>query len=264
MECVQQVADIDGSKIESILWDLECSGMLIAATDENGLTTFSVAPMAQRLAGDIAREKGWEKDYIQRLRKYSSNRDTFAQESPLVRDLLAIRAQSIRSLGDEDREEILRRIGRALPTATNSEKIRLLCRKAECQRHLRQPVTADDTYSECAALLAANPTLLSSEERWHILLEAATVARARATNRSHIGKAIGHLEAAERIESDNSRATGMLAELYGLLGNLEKVQMYSTKAKSILEHEDEDSASAVNLSAALSRARENLAHPTFR
>jgi hypothetical protein len=264
MECIQNVANVDSNDIEGILWDLECSGMLAAATDENGLTCYSVASMARRLSSEIARGKGWEKDYVQRLRRFSMNGEAIPQESPLIRDLLAIRTQSIRSMDDTDKREIVRRIERALPTATGPDKIRLLSRKAECERHLQQLVTADETYSKCASFLLSDLKLLPSEERWHILLEAATVAKTRAISRVQINKAVGYLEAAETIEPDNSRATGMLAEFYGLLGNREKVAEYTVKGQSIVEDEDPDSAYAVNLVAALQRAKENLTRPVLR
>lgn len=264
LECIQHVAAVDDLEIEGVLWDLECSGMLVAATDENGVTTYSVSPMAQRLAADIARQKDWERDFVQRLRRYTSRKDGYSAETSLVRDLIAIRPPSIRSLDDSDREEIVKRVDRALASASATDRVRLLWRKAECERHLHHDITADDIYSECADSVLAKPELLPEEEKWHLLLEAATVARARSANRFQVGKSIRYLEAAERLQSDNTRVIGMLAELHGLLGDGAKVSAYIAKAETALTDEFPDSIYAVNLNAALTRARENLLRPLRR
>ena len=85
-ECIQHTSGVAESVVELALWELECSGLVFAATDEGGITVFSVAPLAERPASDIARIKGWESEYVQNLRSYlKSHRDEFP-DSPLVRD----------------------------------------------------------------------------------------------------------------------------------------------------------------------------------
>ena len=255
MGCIQHVADVDPTDIEGVLWDLECSGMLNVTTDENGVTTYSVAPMAQRLAGDIARDKGWEADYVYRLRQFAKRSQAGRAESPLVLDLLATRPVNIRSLSKTEKEEIIRRIDRSLPSADLPNRVRLLWRKAECARHLQQIITADDTYAECAQAVLQNEQLLPADERGHILLEAATVARGRAVNKSQIERAIGYLRAAEKSDADNTRLVGMLAEFYGSVGDSKSFATYAKKAHELIALEEPDSTYAVNLALAVERGR---------
>jgi hypothetical protein len=263
MDCIQHVANVDQADIEGVLFDLECSGMLNVVTNETGVTTYSVAPMARRLAAELARNNGWEVDYVQRLKQFA-RWGRPSTESPLIRDILALRPANIRLLNTQEKEEVVKRIGRALSSANPSDRIRLIWLKAECARHLQQLVTADDTYTEAAEAVLTNPQSLPDEERWHLLLEAATVARARAVNRYQIDKAIRFLKAAESTEAENTRLIGMLAELYGSIGDRKAFTEYAEKAKQLLEEEDPEGTFAYNLSAAVERGRESLSRPTKR
>jgi hypothetical protein len=259
--CIQHVAAVDELDMDLLLWDLECSGMLSAATDENGITTYSVSPMAQRLTSDISRQRGWERDYVARLKQYAMTAESSVEESPLVRELLSIKPISIRVFSESDRQETVRRIDKAIGSASAADTVRLLWRKAECARHSGQVVTADEIYTDCANRVLATMELLPVEERWHMLLEAATVARTRAVSRFQVQKAINYLEAAEPIEPDNSRLVGMLAELYGMMGDRNKYNTYKLKADTILQDEDPDTIYALNLRSAISRGRDNLGKP---
>lgn len=256
-DCIAHAAEIEDDEIDPILWDLECSGLLNVVTDENGITTYSVAPMAQRLAKEAARVKGWETGYVTALRRYNSKRGPTVTSSPLIRDLLGIRPAEIRHLSKQEKEEVVKRVDRALPSALAADRARLLWRKAECARHLSQAVTADEVYMQAAEEALRLDPPLHIEEMWHLLLEAATVAKARSTGTSYTERAVRYLTHVLKFDAENTRVVGMLAELYGILGDEEEYLKFDAAGRRLLEVEDPDGIYAGNLRFALDRAREN-------
>src|SRR5271170_6938523 len=130
--------------------------------------------------------------------------------------------KEIRHLSKQEKEEVIRRVDRALPSASPADRARLFWRKAECARHLSQAVTADEVYMQAAEEALRLESPLPTEEMWHLLLEASTVAKARSTGISYTERAVRYLRHVLKFDAENTRVVGMLAELYGILGNEEE------------------------------------------
>jgi hypothetical protein len=231
-ECIGITSGLPQSTVEQSLWELECSGMIQSVIDEDGITTYSVAPMAERPGAELARNRGWEGDYVQNLRQYIRlHRDT-PPESPLIRDLANQEPRRIQFYNREEKQELVARVDRALPRCPDKYKRKLNWLKAECHRHLDLPVSADDLYRECADSILAEGKLKNAEvDKIRILLEAATVAKARAQTEPQIRRAISYLHALEHTEFAHLRVLGTLTEYYAILGdrgNYEKYRRYVT------------------------------------
>jgi hypothetical protein len=67
-------------------------------------------------------------------------------------------------------------------------------------------------------------------ERVRILLEAATVAKARAQTEPHLRRAIQYLEAICNTEFSPMRVVGMLTEFHAMLGDSVKYKQYADLA----------------------------------
>jgi hypothetical protein len=235
-ECILHTSGLPESVVEFSLWELECSGMVYAVTDENGITTFSVASLAQRPVAELANRQRWEGGFVQNLSSYVRlNRDT-PPDSPLVRDLLKLEPRRIQDYTTDERTELIARIDRALPRCSDKYKLKLKWLKAECHRHLDSPVSADDAYEECAKMVfAQEPEGVRDRNNIRILLEAATVAKARAQTDPQLRRAVSYPEAIRDPDAYPLRVLGTLTELFALLGDRINYEKY---LKSVTDYRE--------------------------
>jgi hypothetical protein len=256
-ECIATTSGLPQSTVEQSSWELECSGMIHSVTDEDGITTYSVAPMAERPAAELARNRGWEGEYVQNLRLYVRLHRDAPPESPLVRDLVNQETRRIQFYTREEKQELVARIDRALPRCPDKYKTKLNWLKAECHRHLDSPVSADDLYRDCAdSILAQGPIRNTDVEKIRILMEAATVAKARAQTEPQIRRAISYLHALEHTEFAHLRVLGTLTEYYAILGDRANYEKYLRYVTSYRESSSYISGSHRDaLDEALERAR---------
>jgi hypothetical protein len=56
--CIQQTSGVPESSVEAGLWELECSGLVYSATDEDGVTAYTIAPLGEKPAAELARKQG--------------------------------------------------------------------------------------------------------------------------------------------------------------------------------------------------------------
>lgn len=226
-ECIRTTSGLHESVVERSLWELECSGMVNVTTDEEGVTTVSVAPMVERPAAELARKNGWESEYVHNLRAFVESQRTAPTDSPLIRDLVDMRAGHIQDYTTSQMQELIARVDRALPRCPDQYRVKLMSLKAECHRHLGEPVSADDLYRECADSILRQGKVKNSEvDKIRILLEAATVAKARAQTEAQIRRAISYLTAIEHTDFAHLRVLGMLTEYYAILRDRANYEKY--------------------------------------
>jgi hypothetical protein len=259
-ECIRQTSGVAESIVDSSLWELECSGLLYATTDEDGITTYSVPPLAQRPAAELARRNGWEGDYVRNLQSYVRQHRDAPPESPLVRDLLKLEPRRIQYYSSEERTELIARIDRALPRCPENYALKLKVLKAECERHSGMPVSADDLYKECADTVMARGSVPADDvESVRILLEAATVAKARAQTEPQIRRAISYLEEIQDSDVAPLRVLGTLTEMYAIIGDRQNYEKYSAAVEQYrTSHEDIRDSHLDALEEALERARTTI------
>src|SRR5262249_6787538 len=109
-QCIQYTSGVVGSILEHSLWELECSDLVSAVTDDDGNTTYSVATLADRPAAELAHKNSWEGDYVRNLREYLKFQADAPPESPLVRDLLRIEPKRVQFYTPEELRELSRRL----------------------------------------------------------------------------------------------------------------------------------------------------------
>jgi hypothetical protein len=259
-ECIQHTSGLLESVVEFSLWELECSGMVYAATDENGTTTYTVAPLAQRPTAELANRQRWEGEFVHNLSSYVRLHRDAPPDSPLVRDLLSLEPRRIQDYTTDERTELIARINRALPRCSDEYKLKLMWLKAECHRHLNSPVSADDAYEECARMVfAKEPTGVRDRNSIRILLEAATVAKARAQTEPQLRRAVSYLEAIRDSDAYPLRVLGTLTEFFALLGDRTNYEKYLQRVTAYREaHTDLLGSHLDALSDALSRARGHI------
>lgn len=253
-QCIHHTSGVASSVLERSLWDLECSGLVTAVTDDDGDTTYSVATLADRPAAELAHGNGWEGDYVRNLRDYLRLRADAPPESPLVRDLLRIEPKRVQFYAPEELEELNHRLDRAFPRCPKKHLLKLKWLKAECERHLDQLVSADKLYRECAEeVLSAGPVRAADTQNVRLLIEAATVARARVQAAAQLERAISYLLPIQQTDIATPRVVGMLTEMYAQLGDYEHYQDFAARAGRYLEeHALTDNT---GLEEALERAR---------
>jgi hypothetical protein len=234
--------------------------MVSAVTDSDGFVSYTVAPLAERPSEELVRNKGWEAGYVQKLRSYVRNRQDAVPDSPLVRDLLKLEPRNIKDYTDEEKRELIARIDRALPRCPERSTPKLKWLKAECLRHLDSLVSADELYKECAeSLLKQGPIDANDREKVGILLEAATVARARIQTETQLRRAVSYLEAIRDTECSALRVLGTLTELYSLLGERENYEKALRRVESYRDSQDHiGEAQGTALNDALERAKMNI------
>jgi uncharacterized protein YlxP (DUF503 family) len=217
--------------VDFALWELECSGLVYASTDEDGVTVYSVAPLAESPTAELVRTRGWEGGYVNNLKSYIRLQSVRPPQSPLVRDLLGLEPRKVHFYSDEEKTELICRIDRALQRCPDKFHTKLKWLKAECERHLNHPMSADDIYRECAEeVLREGPITEDDGTKVKLLIEAATIAKARAQTEPQLRRAISYLTAIAHTEVAPLRVFGMLAEYYAILGDRAKYEEYLNKA----------------------------------
>jgi len=258
-ECIQHTSGLPESVIERGLWELECSGMIYAVTDEDGMTTYSAAPMAERPASELARKNEWEGEYVQNLRSYVRQQKDLP-DSPLVRTLLKLNPRRIQDYSRDEKLELITRVDRGLQRCHEKHALKLKHLKAECLRHLDSLVSADDIYRECAeSVLAEGPNATLDIDKARILLEAATVAKVRALTPPQLQRAIRYLKAIQETDVYPLRVLGMLTELYAILGDELNYNKYRGRVTEYREsHADIPDMHLDPLEEALARAKTQM------
>jgi hypothetical protein len=259
-ECIQGTSGMSESIVEIGLWELECAGMVYAVADQDGLVTYSVAPLAERPAAELAMKNGWEAAYVQNLRTYVRLRRDAPPDSPLVRDLLKLTPRSIQDYTLEEKQELIARIDRALPRCPDKYALKLKWLKAECLRHLDSLISSDELYRECAeVILKRGPIEANDSDKILILLEAATVAKARAQTEPQIRRAISYLEAIQDNEIVPLRVLGTLTELYAILGDVPNYEKFLSRVTSYRDSQPYiRDTHLIALDEALARAKSHL------
>ena len=236
---------------------------MFAGTDEDGVTTYAVAPLAEKPAADLARKQGWEAEYVGNLRSFVRQQKDRPPESPLVRDLLTLDPRRIKDYTKAEKRELDARIQRALPKVSERHGVKLNWLRAECERHLENLVTADDLYREIANhVVGENQNFVTPLERVSILLEAGTVAKARLSTEPQLRRAIQYLEAIRNTEFSPMRVIGMLTEFHAMLGDSVKYKQYADLAAKYKE--DNPYERSDNLDDALERARMHIQRRTTK
>ena len=226
-DCVRTTCGLEDVVVERSLWDLECAGMVQATIDEDGMTAYSVAAMAQNAVAELNRKRGWEPEYVSNLRTYTRQLQDSPLESPLLRDLVRMETHAVKFYSRDERQELIVRIDRALPRCPERYVTKLKWLKAECHRHLDSPISADDLYRECAdRVLAEGPVKNHETDKIRILMEAATVAKARAQTDSQITRGIRYLQSLENTDFAHIRVLGMLTEFFALVGDRANYERY--------------------------------------
>jgi hypothetical protein len=259
-ECVRHTSGLGESIVERSLWDLECAGLVFAGTDDDGLTIYSVAPLAERPGADLARANGWEADYVQNLRSFVRLHQDAPPDSSLLRDLLGMEPRRIQDYTDDEKRELELRIDRAMNQCPDRYKLKLFWLKAECQRHLGSLVTADKHYKEACDLILRDGKISSSDvEKIRILIEAATVAKSVPTP-SQLKRAVSYLQAVEETDVAPLRVLGMMTEIFALMGDKNKYGEYLSRVTKYRDaHSAELSDSILHaLDDALGRAKAHL------
>jgi hypothetical protein len=259
-DCVRHTSGLPESIVERSLWDLECAGLVLAGTDDEGLTTYSVAPLAEKAGAELARKNAWEADYVQNLRSFVRLHQDAPPDSPLVRDLLRLEPRQIQDYTEAEIQELELRVNRAMNQCPDRHKLKLLWLRAECQRHLDSLVTADKYYKQCAEIIIAQgPVGVSDVEKIRILIEAATVAKS-VPSQTQLARAIVYLRAVEQTNVAPSRVLGMMTEIFALLHDEKSYSEYLSRVTKFRDsHFSELSNSMLqSLEDALVRAKSHL------
>jgi hypothetical protein len=258
-ECIQHTSGLPESVVEYSLWELECSGMVYAVTDENGLTTYAVAPLAQRPTAELSQNRRWEGEFVHNLSAYVKRRRDDPPDSPLVRDLLSLEPRRIQDYTAEEKQELIARIERAMHRCPDKYKLKLMWLNAECLRHLDSPISADEAYEECAKCVLEQGVEPKPIDSIRILLEAATVAKIRAQTEPQLKRAISYLKTIEGNLAFPARVLGTLTELYALLGDRVNYEEYLRRVTTYRDsHDDLRDSHLEALDEALERAKHHL------
>jgi len=235
-QCIQHTSGVPTSTLERSLWELECSGLATAVTDDDGNTSYGVATLADRPAAELAQRNGWEVEFVRNLRAYIKLQAGAAPESPLVRDLLRIEPKGVQYYDSVELKELNRRLDRAIPRCPKRYLLRLKWLKAECERHQDQLVSADKLYKECAEeVLAEGRVSADDAQNVRLLIEAATVARSRGQTPAQLERAISYLLPIQETDIAAPRVLGMLTEMYAQVGNQERYREFAAKAQGYLD-----------------------------
>jgi Putative DNA-binding domain len=261
-ECVQVTSGVRPGAAESALWELECAGLVLATVDpDTGMATYQLAPLSHSPATEVGQRNGWEADSTARLRTFLNRRVPAQVLDPLTQYLLSFPLGRVRELTDQEMRDLQTRIDRALRRVTDNRKHLLVALKGECQRHLSNPVSADDLYRQAADAVLAQPSGRHGlRENVQILVEAATVAKTRGISAPQLKRAVGYLEAIQDTDVAPLRVLGMLAEFHAILGNWRKAEEYCARATEYRSaHQNRFSKAQLSaLDDALERARSYL------
>ncbi len=227
VECLSQTSRVTGSTLDQALFELECAGLVSAhVNDQTGLVTYLLAPLAEAPASELARKMGWESEFTANLNKHIKRAAVSIPDDPLIRDLVGIDPRNLRDMSKEEIGQLEGRLDRALPRASAKHSIYLRALKAECERQLDNPISADKLYQECAEEILKSSDTQKDARLGAILLEAATVAKARSHSQPQIRRAISYLEAIQQTSFASLRVLGMLTELYAMVGDRGSYEKY--------------------------------------
>ena len=234
VRCLSQTSVVTGAALDQSLFELESAGLLSArVNDETGLVTYILAPLAEVPARDLARKRGWEPGYIANLNKYMTQAAVSFPDDPLIRDLVDFDPRALRGMSREDIVQLEARVDRALPRASNQHSIYLRSLKAECERHMNNLISADELYQKCADEVLKLPARTRNSRLAGILLEAATVARARSHSESQIRRAIAYLEAIQQTSYFSLRVLGMLTEFSAMVHDRAGYEKYQRRVTNL-------------------------------
>jgi hypothetical protein len=236
---VAQSTGIHAEVLEKDLWDLQCSGLVRSVTEDvEGRCFYSVVPLAVNAARDLARRNRWESAFARACATYTRENPELSSDDPLLTDLTRRSARDVRYLSDEEREELQRRIERVKSKKMSVEaELIILQLEAECCRHSDSILTARDLYTQAAEKLLTSKMPLDKSRYEDILLEAATVLKQSGPVAANLKKAVKYLESISSFASQDLRVFAMLAEMYAMLGNQERYQVFRERAKRKLESE---------------------------
>jgi hypothetical protein len=226
-ECLAQTSRVKGAALDQALFDLECAGLLsVRIDDETGLVTYLMAPLAEGPARDLARKNGWEAGYITNLNRYIDSCALSIPEDPLIRDLVGFDARTLRSMSRQEIAQVEGRVDRAMPRCPARYSVTLLSLKAECERHSGNLISADELYQKCGEEILGGRLDTRNGKHIAVLLEAATVARARSHSEPQLRRAIKYLEAIQHTNIAPLRVLGMLTEFYAMVRDRANYEKY--------------------------------------
>lgn len=241
-ESVAVTAGLPTAAVEQALYDLECSGLVsVYSTDPPGDFVYQLSPLANAPAAGLARKEGWEREYVQNLRTMTRAIAREQPLDPLVSELMVYPLSRIKPLIPAERADLQARVRRSLARCPEDRKYALYALEAECERHAGNPVTADDLYKKSAEQILAQGTVDGDDtKKIRILLEAATVAKARAQSPAQMTRAISYLKAIEHSNIAPQRVLGMLMEFSAILRRKEDYRAYRARAMEYVQaHADE-------------------------
>jgi hypothetical protein len=121
-------------------------------------------------------------------------------------------------------------------------------------------VSADELYRECAEVILRQGAVDTKDaDKVRILLEAATVAKARVQTDQQIRRAISYLEAIQATDVSTLRVLGTLTELYAIVGDCTSYEKYLRRVNSYRDSQPYiRDAHLASLDEALERAKANI------
>jgi hypothetical protein len=247
---LQDQIDVDGTLIgkatalsadvlEGDLWDLQCAGLVRSVTEEmKGKCLYSVVPLAVNAARELARQQRWEAGFAKACATYTRENPEQSSDDPLLIDLTRRNPREIKNMTDGERQELRRRIDRVKSKTMSIEsKVVITQLEAECYRHSESILTARDLYSQAANILLGSGLPLDRNRYQDVLIEAATVLKKSGAVAANLKKAVTYLEPISAIAVQDLKVFAMLAEMYALLGNRERYELFHQKGRSKLESE---------------------------
>jgi hypothetical protein len=263
LECIAETSGVSSSLMEPALWDLECSGLIVAGTNEEGLTTYALTQLALGPVEDLVRKESWEGDYVKNLRSFVRQHFGQPSESPLLLSLVKIEPREIQAYTKDEKLDLIARIGRVTGKVSGQHAVRLKWLQAECHRHLGNIISSDDIYHEIAdSVVPPDQGAVSATDRVRLLLEAATVAKTRVQTPVQLSRAARYLGPIESIDSARARALGMLTEIYAMLGDRLEYERYVKRVEAYKSEDPYEDLAALDL--ALVRARSAMERISMR
>jgi hypothetical protein len=260
LDCLGRVVGLDCKKLELALHELECSGLMNVAVDQDsGTVTYSVAQMAVVPTRELARKRGWEASYTDNLKRFLRERGGDPPRDSLLRELLEIKPQGIRAMLDYEKQDLLQQLNR-VRNRFPAYDIELAHLEAELHRQLGNLTTADDLYGQAADKVLKTPEKLGKERYQALLLEAATVAKQAGATTQRLNRAVGYLEKILNYQTGALRVSGMLAEFSGILGEGAKFNKYAERVRRLVQERNltPNHPQRIQAEAAVERGRDAL------
>ena len=247
-DCLSRVSGVTGAALEGALYELESAGMISPSVNgETGQVTYSLVPLAVEPTRDLTRKNHWESELVRKLREFTHATQVSPRPDPLIRDLLLFNPAKLRDMKPEEISELKRRVERA-NQRTHPYRLELSALAAECERHSKNIITADDLYRDVADQVVASGRALKEERMAMILLEAATVAKIRSDAEPQIRRAIGYLQSIETTSFNPLRVLGTLTELHAIIRDSERYERYRKRVMKF-KNDHPDRVSSFQISA---------------